>query len=147
MPGMHPIAVSVQRNVPYSCFVFIPLAVLALGSIASIVALSLGPVLIVLNETMFAALASILPNPLDSKAILKSLVASGFMALVMEALQLLYYSRFLLPVYLLVGLLAYLLALRTLKVMSKADIDLLRRILGPRFSRICDLLSWLVIPQ
>ena len=169
----------------------IPLAVLAVGSIASIVGLALGPVLVVLNETTLAALASILPIPLsvavalisipllgilgasiaravsmllgllltwyfvrrkitvrlDFQAILKSLVASGGMALVMEALQLLYYSRFLLPVYLLVGLLAYLLAMRALKAMSTADIDLLRRTLGPRSSRMCDLLSRLVVAQ
>jgi len=74
-------------------------------------------------------------------------VASGFMAFVMEVLQLLYYSRFLLPVYLLAGLLAYLVALRALKAVTPADIDLLRRILGPRFSKICDLLSRLVIPK
>ena len=167
----------------------IPLAILALGSVASIVALPFGPVLIVLNETMLAALASILPIPLsvafalisipelgilgasiaralsmllslvltwyfvrrkiavklDSKAILKSIVASGVMALVMEALQLLYYSRFLLPVYILIGLLAYLLGMRILKAMNTADIDLLRRMLGPRFGRLCDLLSCLVL--
>ena len=167
----------------------IPLAVLALGSIASIVALSLGPVLIVLNETRLAALTSILPIPLgvaaalilvsvmgivgasiaralamllslgltwyfvrrkitvklDSHTILKSLLASGGMALVMEALQLFYYSRFLLPVYLAVGFLAYLLGMRALKAMGTADIDLLRRMLGPHFGRICDFLSRLVL--
>jgi O-antigen/teichoic acid export membrane protein/sporulation protein YlmC with PRC-barrel domain len=169
----------------------IPLAVLALGSIASIVAMSLSPVLIVLNETTLAALASILPIPLsvalalisipvlgilgasmaralsmllslvltwyfvrrkitvklDSPTILKSVVAGGFMASVMEALQLFYYSRFLLPAYLAVGLLAYLLGMRALKAMSTTDIDLLRRILGPRSGRMCDLLSLLVIPK
>jgi O-antigen/teichoic acid export membrane protein len=83
---------------------------------------------------------------LDSPAILKSVVASGGMALVMETLQLLYYSRFLLPVYLLVGLIVYLLMLRALKAMSAADIDFLRRMLGPRFSRICNLLSRLLVP-
>jgi O-antigen/teichoic acid export membrane protein len=169
----------------------VPLAVLALGSIASIVGMSLSPVLIVLNETMLAALTSILPIPLsvavefisipvlgilgasiaralsmllsflltwsflrrkitvklDSKAIVKSVVAGGGMALVMEALQLFYYSRFLLPAYLAVGLLAYLLGMRALKAISTADINLLRGILGPRSGRMCDLLSWLVIPE
>jgi O-antigen/teichoic acid export membrane protein len=167
----------------------LPLAVLALGSIASIFALLLNPVLIVLNETMLFSLASIFPIPfsvafalisipmlgilgasiaralamllnlllvwyflrrkivvkLDSQAILRSIVASGGMALVMEVLQLLYYSRFLLPVYLLVGLLAYLLGMRALKAMDATDIDLLRRMLGPRFGRICDFLSRLVL--
>ena len=169
----------------------IPLAILALGSIASIVALSLGPVLIVLNETTLAALASILPIPFsvavalisipvlgivgasiaralsmllslvvtwffvgrkitikfDSQAILKSLVASSALALAAEAMQLLYYSKFLLPVYLLVAFLTYPLAMRALKAISTDDIDLLRRILGPRSGRICELLTWLVVPK
>lgn len=167
------------------------LAVLALGSIANIVAASLAPVLIVLNETMFAALASILPIPLsvglafisipmlgilgasvaralsmflnlsltwyflrrkitvrlDSQAILKSMVSGACMALVLEGVQLMYYSRFLLPVYLVIGFLTYLLAMRALKAMDTADIDVLRYIIGPRFGRMCDLLSRLVIPD
>jgi O-antigen/teichoic acid export membrane protein len=81
----------------------------------------------------------------DSRAILKSILASGGMALVMEVLQLFYYSRFLLPAYLAVGLLAYIIALRALKAMGTADIDLLRRMLGPRFGRMCDFLSRLVL--
>jgi len=167
----------------------IPLAVLALGSTASIVGLSLSPVLIVLNETALAALSSLLPIPLgiavafilvsmlgivgasiaralamllslvltwyflrrkivvklDFQAIMKSIVASGGMALVMEALQLFYYSRFLLPIYLLVGFLAYLLGMRTLKAINPSDIDLLRRMLGSRFGRVCGFLSRVVL--
>jgi len=169
----------------------IPLAVLALGSIASIIALSLSPVLIVLNETVLAALTSILTIPLgvavefvlipvlgilgasiaralsmllsllltlyfvrrkitvklDFQAILKSVLASGGMALAMEAFQLVYYSRFLLPVYLAVGFLVYLLGMRALKAVGTVDIDLLRHTLGPRFRGVCDLLSRVVIPQ
>jgi O-antigen/teichoic acid export membrane protein len=168
----------------------IPLAVLALGSTASIIALSLSPILIVLNETLLAALTFILPIPLgvglalisipaigivgaaiargftmvlgllltwycvrrkiaaqlDYTTIMKSVMASGVMALSMEALQLLVYSRFLLPLYLAVGLLVYLLAMRAFRAMNAADIELLRRTLGPRFGGICDLLSRLVLP-
>jgi hypothetical protein len=67
------------------------------------------------------------------------------MALVMEALQLLSYIRFLLPVYFLVELFAYFLALRALEAMSKADIDLLRCIFGPCSSRISGVLLRLVL--
>jgi O-antigen/teichoic acid export membrane protein len=167
----------------------LPLAVLALASTASIVALSLSPILIVLNETLLAALTAILPLPfsvavalisiptlgilgaaiarglsmvlgllltsyfvrrkisadLDYQAIIKSVAASGTMALTMEAVQLLYYSRFLLPLYLVVGALVYLLAMRALRAMNTADIELLRHTLGPRSGRISDLLSRLVV--
>jgi multisubunit Na+/H+ antiporter MnhE subunit len=83
---------------------------------------------------------------LDSQAILKSVAASVAMLGAMEAFQVWYYSRFLMPAYLLVGLLVYVVAMRFLKAVTTADIDLLRRILGPRSKEICDLLSWLVLP-
>jgi O-antigen/teichoic acid export membrane protein len=167
----------------------LPLAVLSFASTATIISLSLSPILIVLNETLLAALASILPLPisvavalisiptlgilgasvarglsmllsllltwyfvrrkilvkLDSQAIMKSVVASVTMALSMGALQLLYYSRFLLPLYLLVGACVYLLAMRALRGMNRSDIDLIRQMLGSRFGGICDLLSRLVV--
>ena len=167
----------------------VPLAVLALASVASVVGLSLGPVLFVLNETRLEALTTILPIPacvavalisiptlgilgasiarglsmllnllltwycvqrkvnvkLDSQAILKSLAASGTMALIIQALQIFYYNPLLLPVYLLAGFLIYLLALRTMKTVNTADIHLLRNALGPRSSRICDLLTQIVV--
>jgi O-antigen/teichoic acid export membrane protein len=167
----------------------VPLAVLALASVCTIIATVLTPVLIVLNETLLAALASLLPIPLsvvvalvsvpvlgivgasiaralsmilgllltwyfvrgkiavklDSQIIVKSIVASVSMALAMEAIQLLHYNRFLLPLYLAVGFFIYLLAMRTLRAVNAADLYLIRRMLGPRFGRICDLLSRLVV--
>jgi O-antigen/teichoic acid export membrane protein len=84
---------------------------------------------------------------LDSKAILKSMVASIGMALVMEALQLSYYSGLLLPVYLAVGLLAYPLGMRALRAIRTEDIDLVHGIVGPRSGRMCDLLARLVVPE
>jgi stage V sporulation protein B len=167
----------------------LPLAVLALASTAVIISASISPILIVLNETLLAALATILPIPfsvgvalmsipklgilgasiarglsmllsliltwyfvkrkipikLDTEAITKSLLASGAMALSMEFLQLLYYGRFLLPLYLLVGVSVYLLAVRTMRVMNTGDIDLIRQMLGPRFGGLCDLLSRVVL--
>lgn len=167
----------------------IPLTILALASVSTIIATALTPILIILNETLLAALTSLLPLPLsvgvaliaipvlgivgasvaralsmilslllawyfvrgkiliklDYQAIMKSTLAGGVMALAMEAAQLLYYSRFLLPLYLSVGLLVYLLVMRALRAVNAADVDLIRRMLGSRFSRICDLLSWFVL--
>jgi O-antigen/teichoic acid export membrane protein len=169
----------------------IPLAVLVLGSTASIFALALGPVLIVLNETLLAALSSLIPIPLgvvvalvsipwlgilgasiaralsivisalltwyfvrrkivirlDNRVAIKSIVASAVMVSAMEATQLFHYSRYLLPVYLSVGLLVYLLAMRALRAVNAADIDLVQRVLGPRSDRMCDLLSRLLAPK
>jgi len=167
----------------------LPLAILSLASTTAIISLALSPVLIVLNETLLAALASILPIPislavavlsipmlgivgasvaralsmvlglvftwyflkrkipikLDNQAIMKSVLSSAVTAAAMEALQLVYYSRFLLPLYLAVGLVVYLLALRALKALNPVDIDLIRRMLGGRFKGLCDLLSRVVL--
>jgi len=167
----------------------IPLAALALASVCTIIAMALSPVLIVMNETLLAALASLLPIPVsvvvalfsipvlgivgasiarglsmilsllltwyfvrrkipvkvDTQAIMKSIVASGVMALVMEACQLWHYSRFLLSLYVAVGLVVYLLAMRAMRGVNDADMNLIRQMLGPRFSRVCDFLSWLVV--
>lgn len=76
---------------------------------------------------------------------MKSIIASAGMALVMEALQLVYYSRFLLPVYVAVGLLVYLLGMRALKAIRREEVDLLRSIPGSRSERVCGFLSRLVV--
>jgi len=168
----------------------LPLAILALASTATIISLSLRPILIVLNETRLAALTSILPIPisvavalvsiptlgivgasiarglslllgllltwyfvrrkisvkLDYETIIKSLLASGLMAVSIEALQLLYYNPYSLPIYFLVGAVVFILATRALRVLSAADMDLLHRILGSRFGgRISNLLSRLLV--
>jgi len=166
-----------------------PLTVLTLASVFTIIGMTLGPILIVLNETRLAALCSVLPLALsagvglilipvlgiigasiarglsfaltlllqlyfvrrktavkfDSQTLMKSIVASGAMTLAMDALQLSYYSRFLLPIYLSVGLAVYLLAMRALRAITAADMDLIRKMLGPRFTRICDLLTRLIV--
>jgi O-antigen/teichoic acid export membrane protein len=114
-----------------------------LGIIGASIARALSMLLSLLLTWYFLRRKIILK--LDSKAILKCIVASGGMALVMEALQLFYYSRFLLPAYLAVGFLVYLLGMRALKAMGTVDIDLLRRMLGPRFNGVCDLLSRVVV--
>jgi hypothetical protein len=63
----------------------------------------------------------------------------------MEAFQLLYYSRYLLPVYLAIGLAVYLLGMRTLRAVNVADMDLVRQMLGPRFGGVCDLLARVIV--
>ena len=97
---------------------------------------------------MVLTVGAILPSstPPPRVLIIKSIGSSVAMAGAMEGLQILYYSRYLLPVYVLVGLLVYLLAMRVLKAMTKADINLLQGVLGPRSQKICALLSKLVVP-
>ena len=169
----------------------IPLAVLALGSTATIIATPLMPVLIVLDETMLAALTSIIPIPIgvavafliipglgilgasvaralsmilslalcwyflkrkinvkfNFPVVRNSVLASICMALAMQAAQLFHYNRFLLPAYVLIGLLTYILVMRKLKEIDASDLELLHRMLGPRSDRFRGVLSWLLISR
>jgi hypothetical protein len=86
-----------------------------------------------------------IPLKLDNQTIVKSVMAGGVMALAIEAFQLLYYSRYLLLVYLSVGFVVYLLAMRALRAVNAADMNLIRQILGPRFCAVCDLLALLIV--
>lgn len=78
---------------------------------------------------------------LDMGALTKSLAASAVMALAVGAMQLLHYSRFFLPAYVVVGVFVYLLAMRGLRAINIADVELIRQMLGPRLGRICNLLA------
>jgi len=86
-----------------------------------------------------------IPLKLDNGTIIKSVVASSAMALGVQLLQMVYYSRFLLPLYFLAGAALYLVAIRALRAATTTDIDLIRQVLGPRFNGLCDLLSHLVV--
>jgi len=69
----------------------------------------------------------------DKEALTKSLVASLVMAMVVAAAEILRYSKYLLPLYVLVGASTYLAALRILRAIKPSDIELLRQYLGTRF--------------
>jgi O-antigen/teichoic acid export membrane protein len=78
---------------------------------------------------------------LDLEAIAKSLTASAIMAVVVFAIQVPLYSKFLLPAYVLVGAAIYLVALRLLRAVRQGDIDLTRKFLGRELSFIADILE------
>jgi len=70
---------------------------------------------------------------IDREAFSKSLFASISMAAVVQLAQLLFYDRFLLPIYVLMGGVTYLAALRWLHAIHISDTELIRTFLGPRF--------------
>jgi len=84
---------------------------------------------------------------LDVAIITKTLFAAGVMAAVVLGIQFVWYSKFLLPVYLLIGAAVYLVMLRLLKVAEPDDLDLLKRFLGGRFSLISRILEWILLPS
>lgn len=82
---------------------------------------------------------------LDVEAIWKSNVAAISMAAVLIIVQLFLHSRFLLPVYVVGGMVIYLAMLRVLKVIHEDDIELIRLYLGPKLSLASRLLRILLL--
>jgi O-antigen/teichoic acid export membrane protein len=82
---------------------------------------------------------------LDLRSIAKHLFAGGTMALVILAVELVKYSKLLLPVYVLVGAVAYSILLRLLKAVDASDMYLLSRLLGKNLSPVSQILSWILI--
>jgi O-antigen/teichoic acid export membrane protein len=84
---------------------------------------------------------------LDFPVIAKTIFAGGVMAAVVLGIQFLWYSKFLLPAYLPVGVIVYLVMLRLSKAVEVADLDLLRRFLGAKLSFISEILRWILLPS
>ena len=76
----------------------------------------------------------------DFQALWKSWVASSGMAVVVLAIQLLSYSKYFLPLYVLVGGAVYLVLLRLLKAVKPEDFDLVKAFAGERLER---LVGWM----
>lgn len=68
----------------------------------------------------------------DREALWKSLTAGLVMAAAVGILEFLWYNNYLLPLYILVGGLTYLIMLRVLHAARKADIQLIKQYLGKR---------------
>jgi len=83
---------------------------------------------------------------IDLTMVAKTLIAGTVMAVVVLAAQHVHYSKFFLPAYVLIGGAVYLAALRLLKAVDVADIDLLRRYLGNRMLLISGILGWILLP-
>jgi len=93
----------------------------------------------------FRILNSKLTLNIDGRAIAKHLLSGAVMATVLEAVQLVRYSRFLLPLYLVIGLVVYVIMLRALKAVDVADLNLLQGLLGKRLSPISRILRMILL--
>jgi O-antigen/teichoic acid export membrane protein len=104
-----------------------------------------GVALIISTALTLVVLARKKAMRLDTEVIWKSLVAAGLMSGVLFGMQAIIYSRLLLPIYIVVGCLVYLLALRFLRAVRKEDVDLIARYLGKRLRFTSRLLSMIVL--
>jgi O-antigen/teichoic acid export membrane protein len=81
---------------------------------------------------------------LDVNTIAKTFIAGTVMAVALLGVQLIYYNKFMLPAYILLGGAVYLLMLRSLKAVSLDDMNLLRSFLGKKLSLVCIIITWLL---
>jgi len=77
----------------------------------------------------------------DQEALCKSLIAGLAMVGVVTLVEYVWYSKYLLPLYVLTGGLAYLIMLRVLHATRKTDIQLIQQYLGKRLERLTNPIS------
>jgi len=106
------------------------LGVAILRGVAMVVSLVL--MLVVLRRMRLFALR------FDFEAIWKSWVASLVMAVAVLGLQFLLYNKYLLPLYVLVGGVSYLVLLRFLKAVTTQDVRLIGAYVGKRWARLIE---------
>jgi O-antigen/teichoic acid export membrane protein len=122
-----------------SAYVFLPIfgiigAAIARG-VATVASLALTIVILRRDNAML----------LDIETIWKSVVAGAVMAAVLVFVQMLIYSRLLLPVYMVLGAFVYLIVLRMLKAVRRHDVELIERYLGPRLGFASRLLDTILV--
>lgn len=72
---------------------------------------------------------------IDKRTFAKALVSSAVMAGVVSITQQLYYSRYLLPAYVIIGVAVYVAGMKALKVLNNRDMQLLEQTLGERAAK------------
>lgn len=77
----------------------------------------------------------------------KTIVAGAAMAIALIAIQMIVYSRILLPVYVVLGAVVYLILLRTLNAVRANDIELIERYLGARLGVVARLLGTILVTR
>jgi len=71
---------------------------------------------------------------IDKQKFTKVLASSAVMAVVVLAVQYIYYNKFFFPIYVLIGAAVYLTGIRVFKILREADIQLLREMFGERIT-------------
>lgn len=104
-----------------------------------------GSVLIMPVILMMAALKNKGIVQFDKESIGKGWVSALLMALVVGVIVYSYSSRYLLPVYIAIGVVVYAVALRSMKALKKYDMQLIRGLTGGRLSPIIDFLERILI--
>ena len=100
-----------------------------------------GMAMVIILVLAIAALKRKLPMEFDKEAMWKSWGAAIIMAVAVGLIEQIWFSAYLLPVYILVGAVTYMVALRILKAVDQDDLKLVRNLLGNRAVFIADILE------
>jgi O-antigen/teichoic acid export membrane protein len=108
-------------------------------------ALSRGISMITVTSLTVYALSRRIRIRLDLEAMAKSLAGGMVMAIAVAATEVLVYNKFLLPVYVLVGMVVYMAALRSLTAIREEDIEFITSYLGHRLAFVAHVLRRILI--
>jgi len=100
-----------------------------------------GTAMIILLVLAIAALKRRVRMEFDKQALWKSWGAGTIMLIAVGLMEQVYFNAYLLPVYILVGGVTYMGALRILKVVDQDDLKLVRNLLGNRATFIANILE------
>jgi O-antigen/teichoic acid export membrane protein len=116
-------------------FVVIPYLGISGGAVARGLSLMFSLVLSIL------VLGRFLKVSFDMRAYAKAWIASLVMAAIVLIVQQLYYSKYLLPLYIAIGAVVFVTMLRVLHAATTSDLELISDYLGPRMRSITNLLG------
>lgn len=119
--------------------VMLPVLVPSLG--AKGMAIVKGTIMIVSFVLATVALRRRIPIRFDKEAIWKSWSAAIVMLLAVWLIGQIYFSQYLLPIYILIGGVVYVIALRILKAVNRSDMQLIRSLMGNRMTFMVDILE------
>lgn len=83
---------------------------------------------------------------LDIRMMSATFAAGLIMAGIVVAIQALIYSALLLPMYVIIGAVVYLVGLRVMRALKQEDLELFGEYLGPRLRFVKTILSWVLLP-
>lgn len=100
-----------------------------------------GMAMIIFLVLTIATLKKRIPMEFDKQALWKSWGAGIIMLVAVGLMEYAYFSAYLLPVYILIGGVTYMMALRILKVVDQDDLKLVQNLLGNRATFIANILE------
>ncbi len=123
------------------------LALLLLGPLWGIVGAAIARGIAMIVEMALTSFVTKrkLGSRLDFEAMTKSLFAGILMTIAVIAIQIPLQGKFWFPIYVLVGAITYLIALRLLKVVRRDDIDLMRNYLGIRLGWVSTIIGRILL--